>query len=489
VAFAGVASPGHAEEVVLGLEQAVTGQSNLFRSTVGSIADGNYEFSPYLRLLGEHGNTEYSVEYRPSYEVYFVSEDVNGLDQFFRTNVVSNLLPVSRLRFRLDYADYRSVRAVTADGPAGIPDVVPQATGRIKRTFANLDYEHDVTRSTRAAGRLAFQSYNYTTPSNADSLGIAAEGNVVHFLRQEIGIGGSVLLSHRRFDELDLQPASQNTVANANLLVLYEPAPSWFIELSAGPAAIFTRQDELGPQVVDRWFGVPTDQGDVIRRFQTDPTQGGACASINGQPVLVTCPIAIYPGFPGDITEQVVVTFDPGTQTTTSDQDLVTGFVNAELRKEDSWGYASLVYFRSEDASAGIGTTTVRDSITATIFTRPFAFFDLRIRANWNRRQATGASNQFTVRAGASTIISPDGDPVAQANGLIDTGLQTETEINQYWADVVATREVYDRLWIDLGFRFLHQDRLDQPLGDTRRFDNYVGSLMMRYELPPVELF
>jgi len=479
-----------AENLVVGLEQAVTGQSNLFRSTVGSKADGNYEISPFVRVLGEHGNVDYSIEYRPSYEVYFRSDGVDGLDHFFRGTLLYDVLPVARLRVRADVADYRSVRAVAADGPGGIPDVIPQATGDINRAFVNAEYEHQLSRSTTATGRLAFQSYTYTTPNNADSLGFAGEGSVVHFLRRDLGLGASALASHRRFEELGLQPGSQNTVGNVNLLLLYEPRPSWFVELAAGPAVIFTRQDELGPQVVSRYFGADSALGPIVRRFRTAPQPPPVCATVFGQPVLATCPVEPFLAFPGSIAEQVVVTFDPGGQTTTADQDLVTGFVTAELRKEDSWGYASLVYFRGEDASAGIGTTTVRDSVTATFFVRPFWRLDVRLRGNWNRRKATGSTNRFAVRAGPTAILSPSGDPVAEANGLIDTGVRTETEINQYWADLLVSREVLiDRLWVEAGFRYLRQERVERPGDTTTSFDNYVGSLMVRYEFAPIELF
>jgi hypothetical protein len=479
---------GGAEQVILGLEQGIDGQSNLFRSTVGSIADGNYEISPYVRVLGEHTNVGYSIEYRPSYEVYFVSDDVDGLDHFFRTTLVYDVLPVSRLRLRADVADYRSVRAVAADSPSGIPDVIPQATGDINRSFVNLEYEHEVTRATVVGGGLYFQSYAYTTPNNADSLGFAGEASVMHRLTADFGLGGSLLASHRRFDELPLRPSSDNTVANANVLLLYEPTPSWFLELSAGPAVIFTRQDPLGPQVVSRWSGVDLpDLEPIVRRYRVDPLSPPACTLLGGQPLLSTCPVTSFPGFVG-IGEQVVVGFDPGTQTTSADQDLVTGFVTAEIRKEDSWGLVSLAYFRGEDASAGIGTTTVRDSVTATVIVRPFWQVEVRMRGNWNRREATGATNRFAVRAGPSTIVAPTGDFVAEANGLIDTGLRTETEITQYWADLLATREIVDRLWIDLGFRYLKQERVERPGGTATEFDNYIGSLTVRYELPPFDL-
>jgi hypothetical protein len=482
--LAGVAE---AEQIVLGIEQGISGQSNLFRSTVRPIAEGTYVISPFVRVLRRGGKIEYLVEYMPSYEVYFDNSDLNGLDHFFRGNIVYNVLPVSKLRLRADVADYRAVRAVTADGPAGIPDVTPQTTGDITRSFVYLDYEHQVTPSTVATGVLGFQSYQYTTPNNADSLGFGGDARVVHSLQSNFGLGGSVLASHRRFDSLNSQPGSQNTVVNANLVALFEPTPSLFIELSGGPAVIFTRRDAAGPQIVNRFFGADTPPGPVVGLYVTDPAAPRRCAEIRGEPVLLTCPLALDPSFSGSFAERVAVTYDPGEAPTRADQDIVTGFATMEIRKEDSWGYVSARYFRGEDASAGIGATTIRDSVTLTWALQPLFGFDLRVRGNWNQRKTTGASDRVAVSAGPSPIISAGGIPVAEANGLIDTGISSQVEITQYWADARATREIYDRLQLELGFRYLRQERIERPSALTTSFDNIVGSLMLRYEFAPIE--
>jgi len=488
-AFVATVAPtaGTAERLELGIQQAITGQSNLFRSPTTPIPDGNYELMPIIRFNGAGGTYGYALEYRPSYEVYFDNENVNGFDQFFRGNFYYRPQPVSTVRFNADVADYRSVRALTAAGPDGIPDIVPQTTGRIVRSFLDLAYEHEITRATSATAGFGFQSYEYSTPNNPDSLGFALEGSALHRLTRDFALGGSVLGSYRQFDQLDPQPASQNAVANANLLLLYEPTPSLFFEFSVGPAVVFTRQDDPGPQLVNRFVGADTVIGPVAAVYQTNPALATSCTSVGGQFVLDSCPLRFVPGFTGSFSQQVYVGFDPGGAPSQNDQNVFTGFANLEVRWEDSWGTASLGYFRGEDASAGIGTTTIRDSVTAVIQIQTFWSIDLRVRGNWNQRQATGATNQFTTRAGPSTFPAPGGLFVAQANGLIDTGVATETDITQYWADVLATREVYERVWLELGFRYLNQERVDKPGSVTTSFDNIVGSVMVRYMFAPIE--
>jgi hypothetical protein len=112
---------------------------------------------------------------------------------------------------------------------------------------------------------------------------------------------------------------------------------------------------------------------------------------------------------------------------------------------------------------------------------------DVRLRGNWNQRRATGESNQFTTRAGPSTFVAPGGLFVAEANGLIYTGEDTETDITQYWTDLRATREIYDGLTVELGFRYLNQERTDRPASVTSSYDNFTGWVALRYMFEPIE--
>ena len=125
--------------------------------------------------------------------------------------------------------------------------------------------------------------------------------------------------------------------------------------------------------------------------------------------------------------------------------------------------------------------------MTAVIEFQAWWQIDVRIRGNWNERQATGASNQFTTRAGPSTFVAPGGLFVAEANGLIYTGVDTETDITQYSTDLLATREIYDGLTVELGFRYLNQERTDRPSSVTSSFDNVTGSVGLRYMFKSIE--
>ena len=301
-----------AGEIEIGLEQAVTVQSNLFRSETDSVADGNYEIKPIIRIRDEGPRYGYLLEYRPSYDAYFDTTGVDGFNHFFRGAVFYDPAPTSTIRFKADVTDYRSVRAIAEAGPSDIPDIVPQTTGRINRAFLDLDLEHDFSPSTTATAGLGFQSYSYSTPNNPDSLGFSVDTSLTHWLTGDFAVGGSLLGGYRQFEELAPQPASENAVVNANLTLLFEPVPTLFIELSAGPAGVFTRQDDPSNQRVSRFVGADTILGPIVGVFQTNPALASSCQSVGGQFLLDSCPLRIVPGFPGDFTEQVNAVFASG---------------------------------------------------------------------------------------------------------------------------------------------------------------------------------
>ncbi len=307
-----------ADQLLLGLEQMLTGQQNICGLYEDEIADGTYEIRPSVQLRRPEGTLSYDLSYSPTFEVFFRSDQLNGVDHSSRATIQYEVLPVASLSLRADLAHFRSTRASTVDGPTGNPEVVPETAGDINRIFADLEYEHQLSRSTRATGAFSFQRYAFTTLDGADSNGFGARIEAVHEPTQAFGIGGSLAGSLRRFKDRSLPPALQNAVLNPNLVITMSPAQTVFLSLRAGPALLFTRSAGIA---------------------------GGS---------------------------------------STSDTQ-VTWFLDGELQKAESWGHMSLALRRDEAASAGSGSTTLRDSITATLFIRSGKRWTGHLFANWSR--------------------------------------------------------------------------------------------------------
>jgi hypothetical protein len=479
------AAPTRADQLIMGVEQSITAQSNIFRLPENRIADGTYELTPVIRLRRPESKFSYDIRYAPSFEVFFKTNGINGFDHLFRSDFGYRATPNASFALSADVADYRANRATGVDGATGIPDVTPGARGRITRVFSDLSYEHRLGPVTNLVAGVGLQSYDYTTPNNVDSLGFGGEIVLTTQPTQILTLGGSLLASHRGFDERDLQPSSRNTILNPNLIVQIQPFSTVRLDLRGGPGWVFSSRSGQDPVSVSSFSGAETSQGTVARVFDVSPASANPCDDFSGQAALSTCPLAPAPALTGRLGEETVVFFDPGQNPGSSDDDFATWFLSAELRKDFAWGHVSLNFLRAEDASSGSGSTTVRDSLTGELaFER--GRWSTRLRANWNQRLTTTNIDQSLVRAGASTVPTGTGLFYAEANGLIPNAVTRRPEITQYWVDARVIRRIMDSVELELGITYLHQERREAP-GVRTKFDNVTGNLSFRYTFRPIE--
>jgi hypothetical protein len=230
----------------------------------------------------------------------------------------------------------------------------------------------------------------------------------------------------------------------------------------------------------------------TVNRFRGSGSGANTVASIfdparcsqsgGGQFLLDGCPTESAPDLAGQLGEEVLVEFDPGTRPEADDDSEVTGFVRALLRRDDNWGHTSIAYSRWEEGSAGISATAIRDSVTGTLQIEPRDWI-LRLRANWNRREDVTRTVRSVVRAGPSPVQSAGPFFVAEATGLVP--ISATPRITQYWADVQVTRLLWeDRLALELGGRYVRQER--EGFGASVEFDNLIGTVGIRYEFRPL---
>jgi len=481
VACLAIAPPeARADEVVLGLDNAVKGQSNLFKTSVGEVPDGSYEIAPSILFQRRGGSAfNYDVLYEPSYDVYFVNQGVNGFDQFLRARGEYLPVPVGRAWLNTSLTDYRSVRA--ADAPTdGIPDITGGGRGRVKRFFLDGGYDHEVTRLTRVESAIGLQRYRFDTPNNVDSVGIGGSAALRNQLLPWADAGLSMFASFRHYEDKLTQPASQNVVVNPNFVMNAEPIETLLVELSVGPAFVHTTQSGGGSASVSRY------RGGTVDGTTYGAVYDAGCIGSDGLPQMGLCPLIEAPALADLLDEQVTVAFPPGQTPSDIDDRLVTAFAQATVTKTENWGYVEAQYFRREDAAAGSGSTTIRDSVTGKIMFHPGFRVDVQLRANWNRRRTASDVNQSIVQAGQSTVSTGDGRFFAQSVSLIPNVVPSDVEIKQVWVDVTAGRPIFiDALRLEARFQYLKQKRADQPIVGT--FDNLYGELRLIYRFTAFE--
>jgi hypothetical protein len=475
-----LSSQALADRASLVLEQRISGQSNLLRTADDEEADGSYQVRPRLRFLRPNGELQYDVEYAPTYDVFFRTDGIDGFDQFGRLGLTYSPSPIGTVRARTELAYYRSIRSNTVDGPTGIPEVVTGVSGRVFRAIADVGYEHELSATTIAEASLGLQSYEYTTPSNVDSFGLGGRVNLIHELRPSIALGGLLFASQRRFDDLGSQPASRNTVLHLGPMLRLQPAPTLSLEVELGPALVLTDRDAGRGATVSRFRAVRSAAGTQAAVFDN-------CGEVAGQPLLAQCPLADA-GAVADLLEgqSVAVDYLAGGRPASTDDEMLTALGRVLLRKDESWGYASLGYFRAEDASSGSGATTVRDSVTATLSLGGESRWGLRLRANWNQRETVDSIETADVVAGESPILVGGGPlSFAEAEALVVVS-RNHRKVTQYWGEVMLLRRISKAISVELAARHLQQDRSGTDTANDD-FDNWRGSLTIRVELPHLD--
>jgi hypothetical protein len=473
-----LAVPAAADVASLELEQSVTGHTNLFRTADDEEADGSYEIRPRLRFRRPVGPFQYLVEYSPTYELYFESDGIDGFDQFGRAELSYSPAPSGVATLNTDLAYYRSIRSETVDGPGGIPEVVPDVSGRVFRGLADVGYEHSFSATTTAQGTLGLQSYEYTSENNADSFGVGGELSFLHELRPAVALGGLAFASHRRFDDQLAQPSSDNTVLHLAPTLRLAPTPTLVLDLQAGPAWIRTDRDSAGAENVSRFRTVASGSG-------TDAAVFDACGTGAGQPLLSQCPLAPTGGLGGLLVGQTTLVDYPSGRPPSGSDDTLTAFARAELRQQEDWGYASLEYFRSEDASSASGATSVRDSVTAAFSLDAGTRWSFRLRGNWNQRETVDRIPRTEVIAGPSPVFAGGGVFFAEAEGLVVVE-RTQRTVTQVWTDARLQRRITHALSAEIEVRYLYQDRDGSGPG-ADSFDDWRGTFMLSYSLPTIE--
>jgi hypothetical protein len=247
------------------------------------------------------------------------------------------------------------------------------------------------------------------------------------------------------------------------------------LDVRVGPAWIRTSQPGGGTASVPL-YRAATASGQTLGAAY-DVT----CIGPSGRFEIDRCPVIPAAALEDFVGEETIVGFAPGDEPAAIDDSGITAFAVATLTKTESWGVIEAEYFRREDAAAGSGSTTVRDSFTGTIAFRPGWGLDVQARANWNRREATSDVNRSIIEAGPSTIATGDGRFFAESIALIPNVVTDDFEIKQVWADLIVGRTVFvDALRFEGRFRYLRQERPDQPIVGT--FESFAGEVRLIYE-------
>jgi hypothetical protein len=332
MALATVSTVAGAHQFEFGLDQDIRVESNMFNSSEFPVTDGVYRLLPIFELSGRLGkldNAEYTVNYSPSYLVYFETDGVDGLDNRAQANLDFRLSPKETVRTSASYLEYSSIRATSQINPDGSFDILADEEGDTIRAFVNLGYSRSMDARSGLNLDADFQDYAFDKSRNVGNKSIGASGSYTHGWSPRLTVGGSLSTRYRLFDSQTSDSGSINsskvTVSNLNLLVFYTFAKDYNFRFQGGPSVIYTQP-----------------------------------GSIVGEPA-------------------------PASET-----DL-TYFMDISLSKEEQKSSYMLRYSRNEDASGGTNGTSILDSVSAQFSLDLGELWQSDVVVGWNRRQSVNA--------------------------------------------------------------------------------------------------
>lgn len=494
-----------AREARLALDQTIGGNSNLVQGTRSRVPDGFYEIRPSLRVRENREKLNYDFWYGPQYNAYFKTDGINGWNHYLNGNLNYVITPRDSVSLT---SSARLERFISTDQELAptAPDLVAPGLGDVGRYRVGLDYTRSISQRLSSVVGGAYEQWTYSNPFNSPNISGQGHVDANYVLHPRLSIGGNLQGTYRAFEEVGPSPAANSTIIATNALFTWQALQTFTVSASGGPAWLRRRQDDPEDRLVSRYsfrfdqfgqaYAAPWARGG-------DPP-GANCPLIGSLQLLTGCDVDTDPttgdlatGLGASVIEQVPRGFVPGEDTTSQDSDSVTFF--AMLSLEKAWGprwSTNLKYERNQDASGGLSSTRISDTVTAIVRHSPTELLKLSASAAFSNRFAD--SNQTLglalARADSGGNTTDNGDLLAEAGDLVVVRFNQRIETKQLYMNVSAAQKLTEHLSIRGQFTYLDQwtdSRLDQTASggttssSSSRFTRFVGRLVLRYEFDP----
>jgi len=481
-----LAVPADAREVILGVEQSLTADSNLFNQSVDPTADGSYRIGPTVHLLEDRDVINYDFFYSPQYQVYMTTQDVNGWNQTFYGDLAYR--PTARDEFTLETsALLRSAVQLLTDPGVTVDAAAVPGIGDTGHYEVDLTYRRMIGERWSGSVTGNYDQWTYTNRTAIPNVSGGGAAALYWAATPHVQTGVDLSSLYRRFDSVGAQPQSANVVSNASLFALWEFVEHWKLTLSGGPTYVAQRQSAPEDRVSNR-YQVGTLGADVYAAPFAN------CPVFASLQLLESCFVDNLADTSNNLAnpfEQVPVNFPPGTQTTSTSSNYATFFARALIGYKWQRGGLEFGYSRSQDASGGVASTNIRDALTLETTYRPILHTTLALYAEWSKRSSMIAQSRGAVTAVLSAQTTDLGNPLAEAGELTLIRFNTDQEIMQGRLILTATRQLTKNLRLSGQFSYTGQQVDTTVSNDTagltasssaRRFNRYVGRVFVRYE-------
>ena len=354
------AASAEAGEVLLSVDSRIGGDSNVFRTSDDRKQDGFFAFSPQLSVRELNRELNYSFGYRPTYETYFETSNIDGFDHKAYGNLTWRASPVDRITLGSDYTNNRRVRFEDDSSPSDpVVNLEGNARERVRRANAQLSYSRELNSVLSVYAAASFGDVDYSRSESVDSRGYSAQVGTNYVLTPLTVVGLSGSLRHRDSDPGSGFQASQQTqIWNVSVSVQRELTPTLTVSAQAGPSFIRSNRD------------IPS----AVCQSRIPPTPD--CPNIK--------------------------------DSTTS------YFADFSIAKRWQRSHFNASYTRSESAGGGTQAASILDNVTVSFDHKPTSKWILRVSGSWLQNKeieaTTLAGKQETILystfASATRIIN-----------------------------------------------------------------------------------
>lgn len=394
------AASAEAGEVLLSVDSRIGGDSNVFRTSDDRRPDGFFAFSPQLSVRELNRELNYSFGYRPTYETYFETSNIDGFDHKAYGNLTWRPTPVDRITLGSDYTNNRRVRYEDESGPSDpVLNLEGNARERVRRANAELSYSRQLNSLWSVYGAATFGDTDYSRSESVDSRGYSARVGANYVLTPLTVVGLSGSLRRRDSDPGSRFQASQKTqIWNISVSVERELTPTLTVSAQAGPSFIRSNRD------------IPS----------------------------AVCPNPIPPGCPNI-------------------KDSTTSyFADFSIAKRWQRSHFNASYTRSESAGGDTQAASILDNVTVSFGHKPTSKWTLGLSGAWSRNEEIEATTLggrqetvlYTTFASVTRIINSHFSIIGQYNFYIQDEDQNNSSgsVGPVHTGFVSVRYTFDPL-------------------------------------------
>lgn len=513
--------------------EGVTGyDDNIYRAKGDETDDVLFRLTPTVRLSSRDSKMGWSLQYRPTYEIFLQHTDANelthdllgGFDYTLNDKTAISLTEQYR---RLDVLNYPSDDGVDDESNVVPDDDIRRETIDINTGSFSLSHVFSPKWSgqTHASYRLF-----YTDRKNADhSKSFSGSQTFQHALNaaNDVGFGASV--SVQMWDGFEFQPASNTFFYNLFGSWVRRFGDSTTLSLRAGPVLIHTDQDDvdmpdpsrLEPPYPHTLVTEDTTVGDLRQKYEFlqwqfddgDPVGNPDLLSplpSDDTPVLQDSVLVPHADTCGnnynllaDRCQFAILvddSIDPGTAAGirdapdipvtlytsgdgTNDYDIN---VFGEVRITQRWTptlASTIAYNRRESTASAQGSSSIADVVSLHTAWKPSELWDLSIRGTYLRRESATEISQEVLG-----VVLPPVNPYPMLNGQLGyLDVEDPIDTERWSVHARAARRVTRRMTMTLRLSYVNQQtRRSDRNPDT--FENILALFGVRYDFDPIPL-